>query len=103
MRDTLDRKYIGNMPIQTIAIADGAASNILSSEAKIYVVTASVSKLNGLSIRVAGNSFTTSAMTNSTPVIIVGFKIGRWIDLKILLDDAPRVLAESSIFVDISL
>ena len=77
-----------------------AASYILSSEANVYTVTANVSKLNGLSINVAGSSLTTSEMTNNTLAKIPVFKSGIWIFFNKLYLEDPRVLAESSKLIE---
>jgi hypothetical protein len=67
---------MGINPIKIINNAGNAASYILSSEANKYTFTAKVSKLKGLNIKVAGNSFTTSDITNkklvSKPVLSKG-------------------------------
>ena len=73
-----ERKNMGIKPIKTIRIAGVAASNILSSAAYMYVVTAKVSKLKGLRIRVAGSSFITSEITKIKLVRILVFKSGIW-------------------------
>ena len=74
----LERKNMGTKPIKTIIMAGVAASNILSSAAYTYVVTAKVSKLKGRRIRVAGSSFITSEITKSRLVRILVFKSGTW-------------------------
>ena len=70
-----DRKNMGTKPIKTIIMAGEAASNIRSSAAYMYVVTAKVSKLKGLRIRVAGSSFITSEITKTKLVRILVLKV----------------------------
>ena len=57
--------------------AGAAASIIISSDAKLYVLVDNVSKLNGLMIKVAGNSLIMSMNNNMKAVIKPGSKIGR--------------------------
>ena len=60
-----------------ISMRDGDAIYInCSDSANSYTFIASVSKLNGLSISVAGNSFIMSTKTSINEVIIVVFIIG---------------------------
>jgi hypothetical protein len=92
-----DRKKIGINPIKTIAIAGDAAWNILSSAAYIYVETASVSKLNGLRIKVAGSSLTTSDMTNKVAVKKLVLSKGRCTLANIPQPVEPSNFEESSI------
>ena len=80
-----------------MAIAGAAACNILSSEAYVYVETANVSKLKGLSIRVAGNSFTTSDITSKTEVNKAVFISGECTLINIRQPDIPSNLDDSSI------
>ena len=59
--------------------------------------TASVSKLNGLKIKVAGNSFTTSVKTKRKLVKKLVFKRGKWILLNKFHPLDFKIFAESSI------
>ena len=62
----------------------------------MYVETARVSKLNGLSIKVAGSSLITSEITKSALVKKLVFKSGKCTWKRILKFEAVRVLAMSS-------
>ena len=79
-----------------MAIAGVAAWYIRSSAAYMYVVTASVSKLKGLNIKVAGSSFTTSEVTNNTEVKKLAFIKGKWILPKSVHPEEPSRRAELS-------
>ena len=74
------------MKIAAIKIkkSDGtAAASNKSSEADIYAVVANVSKLNGLKIRVIGNSLTISIETNIATNKSEFLKSGKWIFKKV--------------------
>ena len=74
-----------------ISISDGEAINeSCSEEANSKIFKAKVSKLKGLSISVAGRSFTISTKTNIKEVINVVFIIGICIFLNIVKLDKPK-------------
>jgi hypothetical protein len=74
-----------------------AASASLSSAARRWACTASVSKLKGRMMRVAGSSFITSTKTISAAVRIEGRRIGRWTPRSIPVGVLPSVRATASI------
>ena len=87
----------GSMPARTIVKAAGAHSTKSSSDAYWYTNVANVSKLNGRSIKVAGNSFIVSTKTRIDPAINAGLKRGIWIRHKVEKGPLPRVLEAISI------
>ena len=81
-----------------ISIKAGDAMNdSCSDDANSYICIAKVSKLNGLNIRVAGNSLTISTKTRIKAVMTVVFIIGIWIFFKIIKFEKPKDLAVRSI------
>ena len=92
------------MPIthKTTIINEGIEdSMIFSSEAYSYTCTAKVSKLNGLNIRVADNSFIISMKIKTKDNNILNDIRGIWILNKVKIGFFPKTLAVSSIFFDI--
>ena len=64
------------MPTSTMASDPVAACSSRSSEARLYTRIASVSKLNGRTMRVAGSSFITSTKTMRPAVSTLPLIIG---------------------------
>ena len=92
------------MPIthKTTIINEGIEdSMIFSSEAYSYTCIAKVSKLNGLNIRVADNSFIISMKIKTKDNNILNDIRGIWILNKVKIGFFPKTLAVSSIFFDI--
>ena len=92
------------MPIthKTTIINDGIVDSIIfSSDAYSYTCIANVSKLNGLKIRVADNSFNISINTKINDNKILNDISGICILNKIKFDFFPKHLAASSIFFDV--
>ena len=81
---------IGNNPAKTIVSAGNAASSICDRDAYVYTWVASVSKLNGLNINVAGNSFIESTKTSKADIIKAGFIIGSCIFSRVEYFDCPK-------------
>ena len=79
-------RITGSIPARTIVKAAGAHSAKSSSDAYWYTNVANVSKLNGRSIKVAGNSFIVSTKTRIEPAINAGLKRGIWIDIRLKKD-----------------
>ena len=88
---------MGKRLTQTIINEAGAASFNLSSDANSNACTASVLKLNGLKISVAGDSFNTSTNTINRAVKKELFIKGTWIFLRISKPLLPKDLAALSI------
>ena len=90
------RIMIGARPARKISRAGTAASRRRSSLAYEYALTASVSKLKGRKIRVAGSSFRISTNRMSAAAAKLGAAIGRSISVKRRHGPAPKVRADAS-------
>ena len=86
----------GANPAATMARAGKAASARRSSEARVKVRVARVSKLNGRMIRVAGNSFMTSTNTSNAADNRLPRMIGAWTRRSVASGESPRVRAAAS-------